>query len=159
MGVDPMDDTATEELLRTAGLRSTAPRRAVVRVLGDHPHQTAAGVAGLLAAAGARVSRQSLHNVLEDLTRTGVVRSIQPLGSAPRYETQVADNHHHLVCRGCGEVVDVPCAAGRPPCLAPASAPGFPVVDHADITWWGLCAGCAPAVTPSSPSHPPRRNP
>jgi Fur family transcriptional regulator, stress-responsive regulator len=156
--VSPTDDTATEELLRAAGLRSTAPRRAVVRVLAEHPHQTAAGVAGLLDAAGTGVSRQSLHNVLDDLTRTGVLRSVQLLGSAPRYEPRGADDHHHLVCRGCGRVTDVACAAGHPACLVPVSAPGFPVVEHVDVTWWGLCADCAPADAPRT-THPPRRNP
>ncbi|WP_432563820.1 Fur family transcriptional regulator [Kineococcus sp. SYSU DK003] len=141
-----LDDTATEELLRRAGLRSTAPRRAVLQVLEDHPHETAAGVAELLEDAGARLSRQSLYNVLEDLTRTGVLRSIQPAGSAPRYETTVDDNHHHLVCRRCGTVADVPCATGTPACLSPATTPGFPVVETADITWWGLCTQCAAAA-------------
>ena len=147
MVVNPLDDTATEELLRTAGLRSTAPRRAVLQVLEDHPHQTAAGVAELLGEGGASMSRQSLHNVLEDLTRTGVLRSIQPVGSAARYETEEDDNHHHIVCRTCGAVSDVACASGRPACLTPASTPDFPVVEHADITWWGLCVDCAPAET------------
>jgi Fe2+ or Zn2+ uptake regulation protein len=159
--VSPLDDTATEERLRAAGLRSTAPRRAVVQVLEDHPHQTATGVAELLAAGGNAVSRQSLHNVLEDLTRTGVLRSLQPLGSAPRYETQGAGHHHHIVCRDCGSVADVPCAAGRPACLVPVATPGFPVVEHVDVTWWGLCADCAPTTPPNSPrstSQPTRRN-
>jgi Fe2+ or Zn2+ uptake regulation protein len=145
--MSPLDDTATEELLRTAGLRSTAPRRTVLQVLEDHPHQTAAGVAELLGEAGAGMSRQSLHNVLEDLTRTGVLRSIQPVGSAPRYETKVDDNHHHIVCRECGAVSDVACATGRAACLTPASTPDFAVVEHADITWSGLCVNCAPTTT------------
>lgn len=153
--MSPLDDTATEELLRRAGLRSTAPRRSVLQVLEEHPHQTAAGVAELLEETGATMSRQSIHNVLDDLTRTGVLRSIQPAGSAPRYETKVDDNHHHIVCRSCGTVVDVPCAVGTPACLTPASAPGFPVVEHADITWWGRCTNCA---TPAVAQGQPRRN-
>lgn len=157
--MSPLDDTATEELLRRAGLRSTAPRRSVVQVLEEHPHETATGVAELLEGAGAAMSRQSIHNVLEDLTRTGVLRSIQPAGSAPRYETKVDDNHHHLVCRGCGTVVDVPCAVGDAACPAPAPTPGFPVVEHADITWWGRCTTCVAATaTPTVAQGQPRRN-
>ncbi|GAA0310243.1 Fur family transcriptional regulator [Kineococcus aurantiacus] len=154
------DPTATEELLRRAGLRSTAPRRSVLQALDDHPHATAAGLAELLERTGRRMSRQSLYNVLEDLTRTGVLRSIQPAGSAPRYETRVDDNHHHAVCRTCGTVVDVPCAVGTAACLTPAPTPGFPVVDHADITWWGLCTTCAAATataTATATQEEPRR--
>jgi len=157
--MSPLDDTATEELLRRAGLRSTAPRRSVLQLLEDHPHSTATGLADVLNGSGVSMSRQSLYNVLDDLTRAGVLRSIQPAGSAPRFETKVDDNHHHIVCRSCETVVDVPCAVGEAACLTPAPTPEFPVVEHADITWWGLCTNCA-ATTPSTreSAEKPRRN-
>ncbi|WP_432512965.1 Fur family transcriptional regulator [Kineococcus sp. SYSU DK001] len=157
--MSPLDHTESEELLRAAGLRSTAPRRSVLQALEDHPHETAAGLGELLRTAGHHLSRQSLYNVLEDLTGAGVLRSIQPAGSAPRYETTVGDNHHHIVCRGCGSVQDVPCAVGSAACLTPASTPGFPVVEHADITWWGLCTTCAATPdTETTTAEHPRRN-
>lgn len=135
-----------EDLLRTAGLRSTAPRRAVLQVVVERPHVSAADIAELVAPEVRPLSRQSLHNVLDDLTGAGLLRSIQPAGSGARYETRVGDNHHHLVCRGCGTVRDVDCTTGSAPCLRPAGAADFPVVDEADVTWWGLCSTCAPAT-------------
>ena len=135
--------TTAEELLRGAGLRSTAPRRAVLEVVLGAPHASSGDIAGQLAGAGRTMSRQSLANVLDDLTGAGLLRSTQPAGSAVRYETRVGDDHHHLVCRGCGTVVDVECAHGAAPCLLPATDPGFPVVERAEITWWGSCAECA----------------
>ena len=47
----------------------------------------------------------------------GLVRRIEPAGSAALYETRVGDNHHHLVCRDCGRTVDVDCTLGEAPCL------------------------------------------
>ena len=35
----------------------------------------------------------------------------------PATRTRVGDNHHHLVCRACGQMVDVDCAVGDTPCL------------------------------------------
>lgn len=35
-----------------------------------------------------------------------------PPGSAARYEARIGDNHHHVVCRSCGAIADVDCAAG-----------------------------------------------
>jgi Fur family transcriptional regulator, stress-responsive regulator len=154
--MSPLDDTATEELLRHAGLRSTAPRRSVLQAVEEHQHATATGLADVLERSGVSMSRQSLYNVLEDLTRAGVLRSIQPAGSAARYETKVDDNHHHIVCRRCETVVDVPCAVGEAACLTPASTPQFAVVEHADVTWWGLCTNCA--STAPEPTAKPRRN-
>ena len=77
------------------------------------------------------------------------MRRIQPAGSTARYELRVGDNHHHLVCRGCGRVVDVDCAIAAAPCLdarRPRDTPGF-VVDEAEVTFWGLCDTCSSGTT------------
>lgn len=132
-------DAAAEDL-RRSGLRNTAHRRAVLATLAGMPHSTAAEVAGALGQDG--LSRQGLYNVLDDLTRVGLVRCIEPAGSAARYELRVGDNHHHVVCRRCGRVEDVACAVGSAPCLDPSESQGF-AIDEAEVTWWGLCAECA----------------
>lgn len=53
------------------------------------------------------------------------------------------DHRHHLVCRRCGRIVDVDCAAGPAPCLEPAARLGY-AIDEAEVTFWGLCASCQP---------------
>jgi Fe2+ or Zn2+ uptake regulation protein len=135
-------ETAADDLRRT-GLRNTVQRRAVLGALAQLPHSTAAQVAAAIP--GVDLSRQGLYNVLDDLTRAGLVRSIEPAGSAARYELRVGDNHHHVVCRGCGRVEDVPCAVGAAPCLEPSDGQGF-AIDEAEVTWWGRCAECARAA-------------
>jgi Fur family ferric uptake transcriptional regulator len=57
-----------------------------------------------------------------------------------RFEV-AGDWHHHLVCRACGTIVDVPCATGKRPCLE-AVLPGA-VVDEAQVVFRGLCPDCA----------------
>jgi Fur family transcriptional regulator, stress-responsive regulator len=76
------------------------------------------------------------------LTDRGVLRRIEPAGSAARYEVRVGDNHHHLVCTRCSRVVDVDCVTGEAPCLHLPDTHGFSV-QQAEITFWGLCPGCA----------------
>jgi Fur family transcriptional regulator, stress-responsive regulator len=139
-----MDDLAV--LLRDRGLRNTSQRRAVLAALREHPHATAPELESFLGVAGpaSGLSRQGLYNVVDDLTRAGLVRRIEPAGSAARYELRVGDNHHHAVCRSCGRVEDIDCAVGAAPCLIPVEDKGF-ILDEAEITWWGLCASCATA--------------
>ncbi|MBT0772594.1 transcriptional repressor [Kineosporia sp. J2-2] len=127
-------------LLRGAGLRSTAPRRAVLEALITRPHST---VTDLSQAVDGQLSNQTIYNALDDLANSGLVRRIEPAGSATRYETRVGDNHHHLVCRSCGVVADVDCHTGEAPCLTPASSNGFARVDEAEVVWWGICNTCA----------------
>jgi Fur family transcriptional regulator, stress-responsive regulator len=136
-------DVATA--LRQASLRVTAPRVAVLSELRVGQHLTADQVAVGVRGRVGPISTQAVYDVLAALTRAGLLRRIEPAGSATRYETRVGDNHHHVVCRGCGAIADVDCAVGEPPCLEPADAGGF-VVDEAEITFWGMCPGCQTAV-------------
>lgn len=87
---------------------------------------------------------QAVYDVLAALVRVGLVRRIEPAGSPARFETRVKDNHHHIICRSCGAVVDVDCAVGDAPCLEPSSASGY-VIDEAEIIYWGLCPACRAA--------------
>jgi Fur family ferric uptake transcriptional regulator len=54
------------------------------------------------------------------------------------------DRHHHLVCRACGVVVDVPCLVASGPCLE-LDVPGVEV-DHAAVIFRGRCAACTAAA-------------
>ncbi|HZI44180.1 MAG TPA: transcriptional repressor, partial [Ilumatobacter sp.] len=61
-----------------------------------------------------------------------------------RYEVRVGDNHHHLVCRSCGNLVDVDCAVGDAPCLTASDDAGFEI-DEAEVVYWGRCPACLAA--------------
>ena len=146
--------------LRGAALRVTRPRVAVLSVLHEHPH---ADTETLLAATRARlgsVSHQAVYDVLRALTDAGLVRRFQPAGSVARYEVRTGDNHHHLVCRSCGAIVDVDCAVDAAPCLTPSDDAGYEV-DEAEVVYWGSCPMCAAAQHQQVPggSREQERNP
>jgi len=134
------------DLLRQRGLRVTAQRLAVLRAVSRAPHATADAVSETVRAEVGSISLQAVYDALGALVDADLVRRIQPAGSAARFEARVTDNHHHLVCRDCGQTVDVDCAVGDAPCLAPESAAGY-VVDEAEITFWGRCPDCAADTT------------
>jgi len=90
------------------------------------------------------VSTQGIYDALGALVGAGLARQIEPAGSPALYEARAGDNHHHLVCRGCGAVVDVDCVVGPAPCLEPSDRLGF-VIDEAEITFWGRCSDCIEA--------------
>jgi Fe2+ or Zn2+ uptake regulation protein len=131
-------------MLREVGLRVTNPRVTVLETLKAHPHSTADMIAALVRARLGSVSTQAVYDVLHACVEVGLVRQIEPAGSAALFETRTLDNHHHLVCRRCSAVVDVDCLAGTVACLTPADAAGF-VVDEAEVVFWGLCPDCQSA--------------
>jgi Fur family ferric uptake transcriptional regulator len=140
MLTDPVD------LLRHHGVQVTAQRLAVLRAVSAHPHITADGVTERARGEIGAISRQSVYDALTVLVEKGILRRIQPIGSPALFEDRVGDNHHHLICRGCGALADVDCAVHETPCLTASDDHGF-VIDEAEVTYWGRCPACVAAVT------------
>jgi Fur family ferric uptake transcriptional regulator len=143
--VPPDDDADRIALLRAGNLHVTPQRLGVLRALSLAPHSTADEVYRVVRSELGTVSRQAVYDALAALTDRGVLRRIEPAGSPARYEDRVGDNHHHLVCRGCGRMVDVDCAVGAAPCLSPQDGAGYEI-DEAEVTYWGRCADCVGAA-------------
>ncbi len=131
-----------EQLLRGASLRVTRPRVAVLTAVYEHPHADTDSIIGVVRTE-LDVSTQAVYDVLRALTTAGLLRRIEPAGSVPRYESRVADNHHHVVCRSCGSVADVDCAVGYTPCLTASHDHGYSI-DEAEVVYWGMCPDCSP---------------
>ena len=130
-----------ERLLRRHGLQVTAQRLAVLRAMSTHPHATADELADDVRGRIGSISRQAVYDTLGMLVDRGLARRIQPAGSPARYEDRVGDNHHHLVCRTCGVMVDIDCAVGEAPCLTADDDHGFEIAE-AEVIYWGYCPGC-----------------
>lgn len=133
------------QLLRAVGLRVTRPRLEVLAAVHAHPHADTGSLLRAVRAHLPSVSHQAVYDSLHTLTAAGLVRAIQPAGSVTRYEARVGDNHHHVVCRGCGTMADVDCAVGETPCLHPSSDHGFEL-DEAEVVYWGRCPQCREAT-------------
>lgn len=133
------------DVIRAAGLRVTRQRVAVLDAVDTAPHASAAAVLAVVSDVLPGVSHQAVYDCLAHLTEAGLLRRIVFDGGAALYETRTRDNHHHFVCRACGLVADIDCAAGAAPCLDATGAAGF-VIDEAEVTYRGLCAPCAAPV-------------
>jgi Fur family ferric uptake transcriptional regulator len=147
------------DILRERGIQITAQRLAVFRAVSARPHLTADDVADVVRGEIGAISLQSVYDALGVLVTEGLVRRIQPSGSPARFEGRVGDNHHHLICRSCGRVVDVDCAVGAAPCLTAAHDMGYEI-DEAEVVYWGRCPECRrrpPAPARSDPAPARRR--
>jgi len=137
--VDP--DGAASRALRSAGLRVTMPRLAILAWLGAHPHSTAEAIGAGVREQFGSVSTQAVYDMLALCTTAGLLRRIELAEHPARFERRVGDNHHHLVCRRCGRTEDVDSVTGAQACLAPAGAGSF-AVHRAEVVFWGACPAC-----------------
>ena len=146
--------TDSAALLRERGIQVTAQRLAVLRVVTGHPHISADAVAEVVRTEIGAISLQSVYDALGLLVSEGLIRRIQPSGSPARFEDRVGDNHHHLICRTCGRVVDIDCAVGSAPCLTPLDERGYEI-NEAEVAYWGRCPDCLEQSRTSSPADRP----
>lgn len=135
---DARDDAAR---LRAAGMRVTSARLAILGVVADGRHPGADEVARAVRDRVGYVTLQAVYEALGAFVDAGLLRKIELGGGAARYESRVADDHYHIVCRRCGAVADVDCVVGHAPCLEPAASLGY-AIEQAEVTFWGLCAQC-----------------
>ena len=141
-----VDEATLLERLRTRGWRVTPQRRAVAEVLtGDHVHLTADEVHERARARLPEVSLATVYNTLGELVDMGEVLELR-IGDGPaRYDPNVHARHHHLVCTGCGALLDIQ-PAGVEQLKLPRSQQHGYVIDDIDVTFRGRCPKCS---TPS----------
>ena len=140
------------DVLKSRGVTVTAQRLAVLNAVSRAPHATAEELVDLAKGEIGAISRQSVYDTLNTFVDLGLVRRIQPSGSPALYEDRVGDNHHHLICRGCGRVVDVDCSVGAMPCLQAANDNGFEI-DEAEVAYWGRCPDCKTSTLEKTASN------
>lgn len=95
----------TSDLIRRAGLRVTAQRQAIVRVLlqsEDHPD--AEQVLARARQSDASISQATTYRTLASLVEKGLLLSHTFNGSASRFEIADRPHHDHLIDLETGEV-------------------------------------------------------
>jgi Fe2+ or Zn2+ uptake regulation protein len=109
---DEIDGDEVDEILgrlRERGGRATGTRRATVTVLlraAGH-HLSAEDITAQVQAEHPDVATSTIYRTLTALEELGVVEHVH-LGHGPSTYHLVSDPHQHLVCQGCGSVIEVP---------------------------------------------------
>jgi len=126
--------------LRDRGWRLTAQRRVIAETLtGDHVHLTADEVLARSRAALPEVSRATVYSTLNELVGIGELLEITHPDGRKRYDPNVAERHHHLLCVECGQMLDV---RADDPQLPADQRHGFEVLD-VEVTFRARCPECA----------------
>ncbi|HMC39168.1 MAG TPA: Fur family transcriptional regulator [Acidimicrobiales bacterium] len=128
------------ELFRSRGLKVTPQRELIFDLLwGAGHHPTADRV---YAEARTRMPTMSLRTVYQTLNDLASMGELQPLDvgtGATRFDPNT-DVHHHLVCTGCGKVLDL--YADYSAVSVPPGAGGGFAVGPAEVVFRGLCEDC-----------------
>lgn len=108
---------------------------------GEHVHLAADEVFERARAVLPEVSLATVYNTLNELVSLGELREFTHEGRK-RYDPDVADRHHHLVCVACGRMLDV---HTDDPGLPADQRHGFELLD-VEVTFRGRCEDCTAAA-------------
>ena len=131
-----------ERRLREAGKRITPQRQLVLRVLaGVDGHLDAQEIYERGRRKDSRLSLSTVYRTLSALKETGAVRELHLEGDQHHYEMDKKKEHSHLVCLGCGRIIEVDSAAFEQAAAAACKDHGFQVTT-AQVELTGYCARC-----------------
>jgi Fe2+ or Zn2+ uptake regulation protein len=132
-------------VLRERGQRVTPQRLAIARTVRElDRHTTAETVFGHVSEQMPGVSLPTVYATLDLLEELGLVRRVPTEAGTAVYDPRTED-HHHLVCRQCGDIMDVDAPVDRAELLSAARARGFDA-DGAQVVVRGVCANCRTAA-------------
>lgn len=127
--------------LRDRRIAVTPQRLAVMNVLKsrrDHP--TADLIYQEVRRELPAISFNTVYKTLEILCQKGMVIKVNPLHAVARYDGETG-RHAHLICRQCHRIIDLDWEGSEVPALPAAARQGFQI-EHASLTYWGLCPRC-----------------
>lgn len=126
---------------RESGRKVTPQRQAIFRALeqGDG-HPSAEHVHGVVREEMETVSLKTVYETLHVLTELGEIAALDLGTGKMRFDPNVEQPHHHLVCRSCGEVRDV--FVRLPGLELPAEHVYGYDVGSAEVVFRGRCAEC-----------------
>lgn len=128
--------------LRDRGWRLTAQRRVIAEAMaGEHVHMAADEVLERARQSLPEVSLATVYNTLNELVAMGELVEISHADGRKRYDPNVTESHHHLVCVECGRMLDV---VAEDPRLPADQRHGFDVL-AVDVTFRARCPDCARA--------------
>jgi Fe2+ or Zn2+ uptake regulation protein len=134
----------TEELtarFRAAGLRVTPQRQAIFRLLEHNDrHPTVEALHDAVRLDLPTISLKTVYQTVHDLESLGEVTLLDVGTGSVRVDPNVEAQHHHLVCRRCGLVQDVPLA--DVPTLPARYRREFRL-DAAEVIFRGVCDTCS----------------
>ncbi len=139
-----MNDLAIvgERRLRAAGKRITPQRKLVLGILAQaEDHLDAHDIYERGRRRGTRLSLSTVYRTLNVLKEAGVVLELHLDGEHHHYELDDKEDHAHLVCLQCGQVLEVDSTAFIEAAAAAGAAHGFEMTS-AQVELSGYCADC-----------------
>jgi Fur family transcriptional regulator, stress-responsive regulator len=128
-------------IFRAQGRKMTAQRQCIFRVLhGNVNHPTAESIHAAAKDHMVTISLKTVYQTLHELASMGEIAALDLGTGTARFDPNVDEAHHHLVCRRCGKVRDL--HADFSAVTVPRGAEEGFDVGEAEVVFRGRCRDC-----------------
>ncbi len=141
-------NTKKEAELKSVGLKATTPRLRILELFqkcseegGERRHLSAEDVYRELVQMGEDIGLATVYRVLQQFEAANILVRHHFDGDRALYELEEGTHHDHLVCVGCGKVVEFVDPEIERAQLAVAKRYGYQLVDHS-LVLYGICEDC-----------------
>ena len=132
----------TRELLNTAELRITSQRALILEVIRQgQGHLDADEVYRRAKRKQPRLSLSTVYRTLQKLKNLGLIEELHFDEAHYHYEIKPSTEHHHLVCLGCGKIIEFECPMSQEMKENVSREKGFEVTD-VEVQMTGYCPAC-----------------
>ena len=126
--------------LNVTGLRVTSQRALILEII-RHRHLDADEIYRQARDKQPRLSLSTVYRTLQVLKKLGLVEELHFDEAHHHYEVKPSSEHHHLVCLGCGKVVEFKCPLSPRMKVNIAREKGFEITGT-EIRMTGYCSKC-----------------
>ena len=133
--------TGLIESVRGKGYRMTPQREMILDAIHEEGHITADEIYQWVRAKSPAINLTTVYRTLELLKELGIVTAINTGDGCVHYELAGEQPHHHLVCEGCGQTLELDCDVLLPLEQELCKRYGFQVnLNH--LALFGTCPEC-----------------
>lgn len=96
------------DLYRSNGRKMTPQRQCIFRILKDNVvHPSAEDVYNVARTEMETISLKTVYQTLNELAELGEILALDVGTGVVRFDPNVEERHHHLVCKSCGKIRDL----------------------------------------------------
>lgn len=132
--------TVNREALKTAGLRITSQRSLIMDII-HRGHLDADEIYRQARQQDSHLSLSTVYRSLQAFKKLGLVEELHFDDAHHHYEVKPTDEHHHLVCLGCGKVIEFRHPLSRYLKRSIPESRNFDITET-EIRMAGYCAEC-----------------
>ena len=133
---------SNKEFLNTAGLRSTSQRTLILEIIRHGKgHLDADEVFRRARNKQPRISLSTVYRTLQKLKQMGLIEELHFDEAHHHYEIKPPEDHHHLVCQGCGRVIEFQYPLSRMVKKEVPEAKDFEIT-NSEVQIIGYCSTC-----------------